>query len=511
MKKAGLYLFYILPIGLLLPACLEEQQEVVLSLDTQLNPSGYAPLTAKVITSTSQVTTVRVRIHGRNGLESDLLFGSFEAGREFELHILGLYPDYENQIDISYFGVDGQPLTERTIFIQTEPLIADMPEIEVETADLSRMTPGLNLVNYFGHAGELLPQRPFMFDDWGNIRWYLDYTGHPQLGNLFYDNGLIRLRNGRFIFGDGNSGSLYMINMLGEIKERFDLQGYQFHHTLIEKPNGNFLVTVNDPGKPTVEDVIIEIDRNSGQIVNTWDLNESLDNQRRAWPTDLADLNQDWFHANGLAYSETDDCIIVSGRTQGTVKLTAGNEVVWILAPHKDWGTAGNGVALDSLLLQPVDGQGMPILDQAVLDGDVNHPDFEWTWYQHSPILLPNGHLMLFDNGDNRNYIQAGPYSRAVEYEINDAQRLIRQVWDYGKERGEDAYSRIVSKVEYHPQQKHVLYSAGAVQSGGQRYGRVIEVDKQNEAVIFEATITPPTAPFGITFHNVLRMSLYPQ
>ncbi|MCB0663179.1 MAG: aryl-sulfate sulfotransferase, partial [Saprospiraceae bacterium] len=121
------------------------------------------------------------------------------------------------------------------------------------------------------------------------------------------------------------------------------LRGYGFHHHVIEKPNGNFLVTVNDFSKSTVEDVVIEIDRNSGNIINTWDLNESLEKGRQAWETDIADLNVDWFHANALEYSPTDDCILVSGRTQGVVKLDVNNEVKWILAPHKDWDLNGRG------------------------------------------------------------------------------------------------------------------------------------------------------------------------
>jgi arylsulfate sulfotransferase len=41
-------------------------------------------------------------------------------------------------------------------------------------------------------------------------------------------------------------------------------------------------------------------------------------------------------------------------------------------------------------------------------------------------------------------------------------------------------------------------------------YGKMIEVDYTTRDVAFEATISPPTAPFGITFHRVERLSLYP-
>ena len=117
-----------------------------------------------------------------------------------------------------------------------------------------------------------------------------------------------------------------------------------------------------------------------------------------------------------MEYSSDDNEIIVSGRTQGIVKLSAQNEVSYILAPHREWNTSGNGTELSQFLLTPLDANDEPITDTDVLDGSENHPDFELSWYQHSPILMPNGNLMVFDNGDNRNYTNFGPYSRAVEY-----------------------------------------------------------------------------------------------
>ena len=119
------------------------------------------------------------------------------------------------------------------------------------------------------------------------------FSEHPELSRLFYDNGMTRLENGNLLFGNNNNETIYEVNMLGEIINRWPLTGYEFHHHVIEKPNGNFLVTVNDKSKTTVEDVILEIDRESGGLVNQWDLNLSLDNSRRAWDSPLADLDVD--------------------------------------------------------------------------------------------------------------------------------------------------------------------------------------------------------------------------
>ena len=483
--------------------------DVVTATEVTVNPSGVAPLTAEIYLTTTEPVTITMTLPGRDGA-ADLQHTVDEPAQVFRLPILGLYPDATTPVTLRLFDADGSDLGTTEVPITTDPLIGDLPDISIDVLTPSAMKPGLHFVSYFGHDGDITPQRPFMFDNAGTIRWYLDFSEHETLSGLFYDNGMERLQNGNLYFGDANTNRIYEIDMLGQIQNTWAMPGYSFHHNVIEKPSGNFVVTVNKNGVPTIEDYIIEIDRPSGDIVNEWNLNTSLDNTRRAWETDLADLDVDWFHANALAYDASDNTIIVSGRTQGTVKLTASNEVVWILAPHKGWATAGDGTDLSPFLLHPLDASGQPIENDAVRTGEENHPDFEWAWYQHAPVVFSDGRLALFDNGENRNYTRPGSYSRAVVYRIDEDAMTIQQDWSYGTARGPETYSRIVSDVDYHASQNNIVFMPGAVDFNGQNYGKVVEVDYATQERVFEATITPPTAPFGITFHRVERMPLYP-
>lgn len=479
--------------------------DFVTSLTVRHNPSGYAPLTAEVTLTTTRTVEVEVVVAGP-AVQGDEPHRVGPLSQEARFPVLGLYPGVTNTIVLRFFDPSGDLLGDLTRTVTPAPLLGDLPSVTIDAANPSAMKPGMNLVSYFGHDSELTPQRPFIFDAEGRIRWYLDFRTHPMLSDLFYDDGVERLANGNLFFGDGSTGQVIEIDMLGRIVNTWAMPGYGFHHHVLEKPNGNFVVTVNKLGAPTVEDYIIEIDRVTGDIVREWDLNQSLDNTRRAWPTTFANQDVDWFHANGLAYDPADDAIIVSGRTQGTVKLTNENQVVWILAPHRGWATAGDGTDLTTRLLQPLDANGQPIGDVSVLDGTTNHPEFEWAWYQHAPELLPDGTLMLFDNGDNRNYTGQELYSRAVAYRIDPIAMTVQQIWQYGKERGAETFSRIVSDVDYHAAEDNVVFMPGAIGSSG----KVVEVDRGTRAVLFEATITPPIAPFGITFHRVERLSLYP-
>jgi len=486
----------------------------ILSEAVTVNPSTYAPLTASIEVETSQPVRISIRVAGINGSESDVVNHFEEVATSHEIPVLGLYANFSNTVELSFYDSDNRELGVKEYQIQTGPLLADLPEIEINTAQTGRMVEGMTFVSYFGHSesGDPTPQRPFIFDAFGHIRWYLDFSGHPELSDLFYDDGMERLQNGNLYFGDINGAKIYEINMLGRTVNSWGMPGYGFHHEVTEKPGGNFLATVNKNGAPTVEDHVIEIDRQSGEIVNVWDLRQSLDQNRTVWDTPFADIEVDWFHANALYYDPSDNTIVVSGRTQGVVKLTESNEVVWIIAPHKGWDTAGDGSDLTQYLLQPLDAEDRPIADPDVLAGDVNHPDFEWAWYQHAPLRMPDGNVMLFDNGDTRNYTGNMRYSRAVEYKIDEAEMTIKQVWAYGKERGEATYSQIVSDVDYFPGSNRVFFIPGAVSFIGDTYGKVVELDYDTQEVIFEATILPPAAAFGIiTLHRTERMSIYPQ
>jgi arylsulfate sulfotransferase len=486
----------------------ETDPDFLTALTITPNPTGYAPLTAEVTVTTSIPVQVEAVVAG-NGAADDVRHRFPTHSQQARYPILGLYPSAANTVTLRFFDAAGALIGEVERTITTPSLLPDLPSVTIDAAMPAAMKPGMNLVSYFGHTGQVSPQRPFMFDATGKIRWYLNFSTHANLSRLFYDNGVERLANGNLYFGDRSTGRIIEMDMLGRIVNVWPIPGYDFHHNVIEKPNGNFVLTVDKQGAPTVEDYVIEIDRETGAIIREWDLNQALDNTRRAWPTNFADMDVDWFHANGLAYDPADDAIIVSGRTQGTVKLTNDAEVVWILAPHREWGTAGDGTDLTARLLQPLDAAGQPISDASVLDGTSNHPDFEWAWYQHAPELTPDGTLLLFDNGDNRNYVDQPLYSRAVAYRIDADAMTVQQVWQYGKERGSETFSRIVSDVDFHVAEGNVVFMPGAVWPGTGTYGKSIEVDFTTHDVVFEATITPPPAS-GITFHRVERLSIYP-
>ncbi len=477
-----------------------------------VNPYGYAPLTALVKFTLPQTGSTRIVVKGKNGVNSDIVHQFNDLGLSHSVPILGLYADFENTVEISLINESGKTVANSTIKIKTDPLPPILPSsIEVTTAKLEKMEKGLNLVSNFSRFYTGVALVPLMVDNYGDIRWLLDFSKHYELSTLYFDCGISRLKNGNYYFANGVTSKIYEVDGLGQIINTWQMPGYTFHHEVFEKPDGNFLVSVNKNGSlnksgaPTVEDYIIEINRKSGTIVNEWDLKESLDENRTALTSD----SYDWIHVNAVNFDPSDNTIIISGRTQGVIKLTYDNRVKWILSPHKGWGKNRRGEDLNQFLLTPLDANGNPITDQDILLGNTNHSDFEWNWYQHSPIITPTGNLMLHDNGDIRNYNPSTEkYSRAVEYKINPAQKTVQQIWSYGKERGLETFSRIVSSVKYLPKTNHVLFSSGfQVGNKNGKGGKVVEIDYTTKEVVFEMEISSPN---NWGFHRTDRVDLYP-
>lgn len=486
--------------------------ELLIPADSiKLNPYGFTPLSASVNFSSIVAGKTVIIVKGKHGSITDITHEFNDFGLHHSIELIGLYADYLNHVDIRLINNAGDTVAKTTILIQTGHLPSNLPIINVDTLLNTPLEQGLNLVSNFSADN---PQIPLMVDNYGDIRWVLDYSTHPYLNKLNYDCGIKRLRNGNFYFGDINSNKIYEIDLFGKVLHIWDLSltSYIFHHDIFEKPDGNFITSVSksgsirDDGTISVEDYIIEIDRTSGSVKTVWDLKELLDQSRLLLTTDKSD----WTHVNAVLYDSTDNTIIVSARIQGVIKLTFDNKIKWIIAPHRGWGINKRGEDLNKFLLTPLAADGTPIKDTAILNGSVNHPDFEWCWYQHSIIQLPTGNLMLFDNGTVRNFNDTTniKYSRAVEYKIDPINMTIQQEWEYGKERGLETFARIASSVQFLPNTNHVLFCPGYNVINTTGYGgKVIEVDYITKKVLLQLSFSAANK-WG--FHRTKRLSAYP-
>lgn len=454
--------------------------EELLSSDMELvvNPNGITPLSALLTFSTVRNAQIEVTVDGLEPISHTFA----DLTREHAVPILGLYADTINEVSIKITDSRGN-FAETTLTATTDALDDTLfPDIEYDVAPTNLVSDGWLWFDFSQGEGESFASVPFVVDNNGDIRYVLDLGGFDDMSAFPVqqtDRGTLLIA-----FED----MLYEYDMLGNELNSWSIAGFEHHHETRIKPNGNLLLAVNNDAFDTLEDYIIEITP-SGAIVNEWDLRQILDMDRNLLIPDPVD----WVHVNAIWYDETDDALIISGQRQGIFKVSANNELIWILAPHLGWGQAGingDGFNTANYLLTAIDGNGVPY-DNEVQLGNIAADDFDWPFGQHAPLIMDNGDILLYDNGLNRHFIQQQPtYSRAVQYRVDEENMTVRQIWQYGKERGTEIQSWVVSDVDVLPNDNILMTNGILFFDGGPVKSRVIELTYPDKNIAAEIVLT---------------------
>ncbi len=402
----------------------------------KLNPYDICPLTAMVLFETPVATEATIIVRGKEH-PGDIRH-TFPADKKHILPVYGLYADYENKIEIVL--ANGQ---KNTITLKTEPLHPDVP-----VATSIKTTPeymGNNLM----FLTAAMKAMPVGYDYAGEVRWY-------ATRNFAFD--LKRMPNGHILIGTERlvklpyfTTGLYEMAFSGKIFKEYRLSG-GYHHDQFVMEDGNILVLTFDFYSGTVEDMCVLLDAKKGEILKSWDYKKVL-------PQDVAGSGSqdahDWFHNNAVWYDKKTHSLSFSGRHQDVVinlDYDTG-ELNWIIGDPEGWPQD----MVDKYFFTPV-GEG----------------EFDWQYEQHACVVLPDGDIMLFDNGHFRakkkeNYLPNGQnFSRGVRYRIDTEKMTIEQVWQYGKERGAEFFSPYICNVEYYNEGHYLVHSGGIGYENGE-------------------------------------------
>lgn len=432
-----------------------------------LDPYGVSPLTAVVLFETEQMVAPEVTIVGKDELTS--FSHTFESNKQHRLPIYGLYPDYANKVKIKIADIT------KEITIQTDPL----PEDFAKVIDVQAQKEYLSSDLYF-MTNSSVDSKTIAYDVNGDVRWYLkdkhgwEIKRSKQTGRIFV--GTKRLYKEPYY-----RTGFFEIDLLGKIYAEYTVPG-GYHHDLFEKSDGNIIVASGstDDNRKTVEDVVVEIDRQTGQVVKTIDL-------AKIWPMDtgksISWSADDWFHNNSVWLDEKSGELLLSGRHQDAVVVLdyESATVKYIIGSPDAWSAE-----MQKYFLHPI--------------GD----EFEWQWQQHSAKVLPNGDIILFDNGNHKtkNKDQSIPleksYSRAVIYRVNRADMTIEQIWQYGKERGMDYFSPYISDVDYLGENHFLVHSGGVNYIDGRPTGKPASLAKADKLRSFTTEILNNQVVFEI-------------
>ena len=237
------------------------------------------------------------------------------------------------------------------------------------------------------------PYRGFVaIDGAGYPVWRWATQGSPQ--------GFTQRANGNFVFLDAGYG-LFEVTPEGQVVHQLDpLPGGARvpHHDVVATPQNTLLFLAQQPTSATdtalVGDAIWEWSPENGTVVQRWSAFDFFDPAVDVGPRSL---HYDWVHANSLAIGNHGNVIL---------SLNWLDKVVSIAPDWKslEWTAGGRNstFAFDS---------------GGTFQG------------QHAASTLPNGDLLLFDNGRDRT--AADRYSRGLELSLDRTGGRAHVVWSF--------------------------------------------------------------------------------
>lgn len=334
------------------------------------NPFGEAPLTALALFVTDAPCRVRVTVKG-NIPETDFTSVLPET-RYHRVPILGLYPGRRNRIRFELLDSESRVTAERTVPLRTRPLPQDLQKI-IKVRKVSDNPAFENILIAGG-----IDIKTCVFDRQGEIRYYLKRKPKGY--------GIFPLSGGRFIFMEReisapsftnpHSVQSYDMDYLGRVRKTYLVKNGA-HHTVEEKTPGGNIMTAGSSMEGHSEDLILEIDRQSGQIVKKVKLGDIFDETYQ-------DM-MDWAHINSASHYAENNSVLVSMRNIHSISSVdwETGEMRWLLGDPRFW----EGTSMEDKLLKPV--------------GEV-----PWFYQQHAVFELKEDfdgnpdtkHIIVFDN-----------------------------------------------------------------------------------------------------------------
>lgn len=460
-----------------------------------------------------------------------------------DVPLLGLLAETTYDVALTVHDADGAELATADVGSLTTTALPldELPPIAVDLSDPDRMSPGLTLFNsiYRPPVGDE-PANRFngyiqVVDAGGRIVWYHNEPGRVQQ--------LVRDDDGNFLYGiDEDSTRLIAPSgeVLGEWRgtatgsergargfglapgEVIDLDVHSTHHETLETEDGTYvtlsrvveevaypdgLCDSSEPGdvEHVVGDSVVVFDPRDGEIRQELSLFDAQDvrDDPRPVESDYCSAGyldpqypegfepRDWTHANAVIPIDDGDTWLVSARH---------TDSLWALRAVADEGGPAGSLRWEV---------GVDTGWEMVGDGS-------WFWHQHAPELQDDGTILLYDNGNLRDDAPE-PYSRAVRYRIDPADRTIEQLWEHRMD--PDVYASFVGDADR--LDGTVLITHGGMTTGCAHpdaedgtsfiHGQLVEVDEATNDIVWQLVTRDDANCEGWGMYRAERIpGLYP-
>ena len=232
-----------------------------------------------------------------------------------EHQLIGLVPGESNTITLSAKDSDGTLLEQVEFTVEAPQLSSGYPtQIEKNTENDTELSEGLYMTfglnySYDGYS--------FLIDNEGTVRGELPLDGDMIENIMFYDDTM---------FYSVDLSKAVRVDRLGKVIAVYEFPEYELHHDYVLNSDGEIIALATEYAKDSVEDIIIAIDLESGDVEKIIDFDEVMGDYKALTQPYSADSmwgsqDWDWLHFNSIQLVNEDEMILSSRETSTIMKF----------------------------------------------------------------------------------------------------------------------------------------------------------------------------------------------
>ena len=330
----------------------EEKNSKVYTEDQMLikeNPYGTNTLSLYVYFTTEELVSVSYTVSVEDESIDDFSqtpVGEDDFDTEHEFQVLGLIPEESNTITFTLTKEDGRVETRSYVHKMGE--LSGKEELQLEKTKTAeegeRITDGLYVI-----LGNDSDEEDFMYyyDNSSVLRGEIPLIGYRSHRLLFQDD--------RMYYSISES-KIAAVNVLGKVEEVYDTGTYSLHHDYVFDDEGNILVLATDTESESVEDQIIKIDTQTGEVNCVMDLGELFSDYKETCTVN-EEGELDWMHINTIQWVG-DGRVLLSSRETSTILMItdiySAPQVEYMIGEESFW----QGTGYEDLLLEKDESAG---------------------------------------------------------------------------------------------------------------------------------------------------------
>ena len=289
----------------------KESQEYTLSnMLIEYNPFGTNTQSLYVYFETDSAVKVSYTIHVKEDDIADFsrnVYQDEEYQKEHEFQVIGLIPDTENTITFYITNEDGSTDTNEIVYEMGSLYGEEAVQLDTDVKQSAdKLEDGLYVV-----LGNDSTSKDFMYyyDNNGVLRGEVPLLGYRSHRLIFDENSM---------YYSISEKKMAQVNRLGQVTKVYDLGNYKLHHDYVFDENGNMLIL--DTTQDSVEDIVLKLDVNSGEVTEVLDLGDLFGEYKKTCVKNSSD-ELDWMHINTIQYIGNGSVLLSSRETSTIIKV----------------------------------------------------------------------------------------------------------------------------------------------------------------------------------------------